>query len=179
MAFELIPLPISIILVFVFIAASMVVLWKLRKRGKVYLILLTLGIVLLAIALASTVYVFTSPPNPIGNGPVEIEIISSQASYAPSQQVHFQIFINNPHDWTVPYPTYVSYNLPPVGYTINGDPLHASQNSPFPPHSRTLLQTPTLWTPSQSGNYALTVTLHGAVDYCQSANCTVEVEPDT
>jgi hypothetical protein len=176
MAFELIPLPISIVFILVFLAASLVVLWKLRKRGKVYLILLALGTVILAFVLASAVYVFTSPPNSVGNGPVRIEIISSRAYYAPSQQVHFQIFINNPHDWAVPYPTSVSYRLPPVGETVS---IFGNQNLPFPAHSRTLLPTQTLWTPSQLGNYTLTVTLHGPVEYGQSANYAVEVKPAT
>jgi len=36
MAFELIPFPISIIFALVFAVVWMVVLWKLRKRAKVY-----------------------------------------------------------------------------------------------------------------------------------------------
>ena len=39
MAFELIPFPISILFVLVFAVAWMVVLWKLRRSGKIYSIL--------------------------------------------------------------------------------------------------------------------------------------------
>ena len=45
MAFELIPFPISIIFVVVFALAWIVVLWKLRKRGKTYSILFKASLV--------------------------------------------------------------------------------------------------------------------------------------
>jgi len=45
MAFELIPFPISIIFVVVFALAWIVVLWKLRKRGKTYSILFKVSLV--------------------------------------------------------------------------------------------------------------------------------------
>lgn len=176
MAFELIPLPLSIIFILVFIGASLAVLWKLRRRGKVYSVLFTLAIVFLVAVLASAVYLFAFSPTRVGGGPVEIKIVPSQTSYSPSQQVHFQIFINNPHDWSIPYPTYVSYSLPQLADT-GSIPTVPGQNSPFPPHSRTPLQTQALWTPSQPGNYTLTVTLHGIVNYGQPANYTFEVKP--
>jgi hypothetical protein len=45
MAFELIPFPISIIFVLVFGVVCLVVLWKLRKRGKFYSILFKLSFI--------------------------------------------------------------------------------------------------------------------------------------
>ena len=57
MTYELIPFPISIILVVVFVVAWIVILWKLRKSGKVYSLMfkasLIAGIVLLAAFLFS------------------------------------------------------------------------------------------------------------------------------
>jgi hypothetical protein len=55
MAFQLIPFPISIIFALVFGIACIAVLWKLRKRGKIYSLLFNIsaigGIILLAIFL--------------------------------------------------------------------------------------------------------------------------------
>ena len=45
MAFELIPLPISIIFVLVFGLVWIVVLWKLRKNGKIYSLLFKLSLI--------------------------------------------------------------------------------------------------------------------------------------
>ena len=45
MAFELIPFPLSILFVVVFAVVVELVLWKLRKNGKVYLMLSNVGIV--------------------------------------------------------------------------------------------------------------------------------------
>jgi hypothetical protein len=56
MAFELIPFPISILFVLVFGVAAMAVLWKLRKRGKVYLILSNLSLILGIMVLALIFY---------------------------------------------------------------------------------------------------------------------------
>jgi hypothetical protein len=57
MAFNLIPFPISILFVVVFGLAWIVVLWKLRERGKVYSILfrasLIIGIFLIVALLYS------------------------------------------------------------------------------------------------------------------------------
>ena len=45
MAFELIPFPLSILFVVVFAVVVELVLWKLRKNGKVYRMLSNVGIV--------------------------------------------------------------------------------------------------------------------------------------
>jgi hypothetical protein len=56
MAFQIIPFPISILFVLVFGVAAIAVLWKLRKRGKVYLILSNISLILGAIVLALLFY---------------------------------------------------------------------------------------------------------------------------
>lgn len=45
MAFELIPFPLSVLFVVVFCVATELVLWKLRKNGKVYRMLSNLSII--------------------------------------------------------------------------------------------------------------------------------------
>jgi len=49
MAFELIPFPISILLILVFGVAFIVVLWKIRKNGRIYRILPNLSLIIGAI----------------------------------------------------------------------------------------------------------------------------------
>jgi len=55
MAYNLIPLPISIIFIIVFGIAWLLVLWKMRKRGKVYSLLFWLSAVLVLAALVLSV----------------------------------------------------------------------------------------------------------------------------
>ncbi len=55
MAYNLIPLPISIIFIIVFGIAWLLVLWKLRKRGKVYSFLFWLSAVLVLAAFVLSV----------------------------------------------------------------------------------------------------------------------------
>jgi len=59
MAFELIPFPISILLILVFGVAFIVVLWKIRKNGRIYLILSNLSLIIGAVVLALFVYFLT------------------------------------------------------------------------------------------------------------------------
>lgn len=62
MAFPLIPFPISTVFVIVFGAAIIVILWKLRKKGKIYrmlsnisLIVGSIVLVLIIISMASAI----------------------------------------------------------------------------------------------------------------------------
>ncbi len=59
MAFELIPFPISILFIFIFGVAAIVVLWKIRKNGKIYRILSNLSLIIGAVVLAIFVYSLT------------------------------------------------------------------------------------------------------------------------
>jgi cytochrome b561 len=56
MAFELIPFPISIIFVLVFGVAAIAVLWKFRKRGKIYALLSNISLILGIIVFALLFY---------------------------------------------------------------------------------------------------------------------------
>ena len=81
MAFELIPFPISIIFVLVFgVAAIAAVLWKLRKRGKIYLILsnisLILGIIVFALLFYSIIATIQQGPPSLNPRPTIISHVS-------------------------------------------------------------------------------------------------------
>ncbi len=179
MAFELIQLPLSVLFIGVLVAASLAVLWKLRNRGKVYLALFVLAIMCLAAVFAMAAYLYVEPPQPVreGDGPVEIEIVPIKGIYSPSEQFSLQIYVTNPHDWAVPYPLSVTFSMPPVGDFSN---VPANINAKYPPlaaHSKTLFTSPTIWAPSSPGNYTLTVSLQGSVNYGQPVNCSIVVEP--
>jgi len=168
MAFELIPLPIAIPFIIIFLVAALLVLWKIRKRGKAYLLIFSFSLIIVLVGVVLAVAVIASTP-PTGGGPVEIQIITGKPSYAPDEQVHFSVYINNPHDWRVPYPSMISYQ---IGSGFEGKII--PNYSYFSPHSKTLLDTYT-WSMRQMGNYTLTVTLRGNVDYGNPANCTVNI----
>lgn len=56
MAFQLIPYPISIIFVLVFGVAWMAVLWKLRRKGKIYSILFKISLIAGVILIVALFY---------------------------------------------------------------------------------------------------------------------------
>ena len=56
MAFQLIPFPLSILFVLVLGIAYLVVLWKLRKTGKIYSILFKISIIAGIILMAALLY---------------------------------------------------------------------------------------------------------------------------
>jgi len=56
MAFQLIPYPISIIFALVFGVAWMAVLWKLRRKGKIYSILFKISIIAGVILIVTLLY---------------------------------------------------------------------------------------------------------------------------
>ena len=56
MAFELIPFPISIIFGLVFAVPWMVVLWKLRRNGKIYSILFKMSLIAGLVLFAAILY---------------------------------------------------------------------------------------------------------------------------
>jgi 4-hydroxybenzoate polyprenyltransferase len=56
MAFELIPFPLSILFGLVFAVAWMVVLWKLRRKGKIYSILFKVNLIAGLVLFAAILY---------------------------------------------------------------------------------------------------------------------------
>ncbi len=173
MALNLIPLPIAIPFILVFVVAALVVLWKLRKNGKIYRILFYVSIALIVgvIVLALLSVAFTPPPASTGPGPVEIEITTDKLSYLPDEKMHFSVYVHNPQDWAVPYPTGILFEIGTAGSAGSV----ASYKLTFPAQSKTFLKNFT-WSERQPGIYTLTVTLRGDVDYGNPGNLTVNVE---
>ena len=60
MSFELIPFPLSILFVVVFAVVVELVLWKLRKNGKVYRMLSNVGIVVGVVVVGLVLALVTS-----------------------------------------------------------------------------------------------------------------------
>jgi len=56
MAFELIPFPISIIFVLVFCLAFIAILWKMRKKGRIYSILFMASVIVGILLLITFVF---------------------------------------------------------------------------------------------------------------------------
>ena len=56
MALELIPMPISILFVVVLGLVCMTVLWKLRKRGRVYSLLFKASLIIIILLLVALLY---------------------------------------------------------------------------------------------------------------------------
>jgi hypothetical protein len=57
MAFQLIPFPISIIFMLVFAVVWIVVLWKLRRKGKIYSFLFKTSTIAIVILFAVILYI--------------------------------------------------------------------------------------------------------------------------
>jgi hypothetical protein len=57
MAFQLIPFPISIIFVLVFAVVWIVVLWKLRRTGKIYSLLFKTSTITIVVLFAVILYI--------------------------------------------------------------------------------------------------------------------------
>ncbi|MBN1357352.1 hypothetical protein JW988_01150 [Candidatus Bathyarchaeota archaeon] len=126
-----------------------------------------------------------------GSGPVDIEVASDKPFYLQGEEVNFTIYVNNPHDWAVPYPNSVSYLIEKDGLYVTsiggGQITYAEPHPVFSPNSQTTYQELLMpWdqkisgnetnVQAEPGNYTLTVTFNGAVDYGDSGNCTFEIQ---
>ncbi len=82
-----------------------------------YLVLFVKAVVFLAVVFFAATYLYVEPSAPVreGNGPVELQIVSTnQTVYSRSEQFRLQIYVYNPHDWAVPYPLFVTFSESPL-----------------------------------------------------------------
>jgi hypothetical protein len=153
-----------------------------KKFKRIHTIIIVA--VLLIAALSYAVYTLTyTVPN--GPGPVEIEVLTDKPSYVQGENITFSIYVNNPHDWRVPYPSLVTYQIGNESTGVNID--YTLPYPSFPAHSRTFFENYS-WNQMvgsasnrmlvEPGNYTLTVTLNGSVDYGTPKNFSFEIKPN-
>ncbi len=159
-----------------------------KKSRRFYLVLvaafLLIAVLIIAVFLNQTVS---------GPGPVEMAVESDKQVYLQGEEVNFSVYVNNPHDWNVPYPCSVSYIIGKDGVyvtSIGGGHISYDELPMFSPNTNTSYQVLLMpWNQklpvngthvqAEPGNYTLTVTFNGAVDYGDSGNCTFEIRPNS
>jgi hypothetical protein len=71
---------------------------------------------------------------PVGPGPLTLEIIPDRAYYLQGQEIHFSIYVSNTHDWRVPKPTTIIYDI--VNFSSQTVMIdYISPHPCFEPHS--------------------------------------------
>jgi hypothetical protein len=149
------------------------------KRGYKTVILVVVLFLILA-----TLMLVLSNPGPTGPGPVEINVITEKDRFARGEVITFSIYVNNTHDWNVPQPSTITYQI--GSYIQSAYIDYASPLPTFPAHSYTLLMTYS-WnqkmgnlgnqTLVEPGIYTITVSLGGKVDYGPPGNRTITIQP--
>ena len=162
---------------------------KPTKRHRHFYVILVVAVLTLAIMIGIVIFLLGVGNTNYGPGPVNIEVTTDKPLYLQGEEIQFSIYVNNPQNWPVPYPTYVALrakgtDVQPVDiYNVNINPPLDSIST-FPPHSRTLWDTAVLWdqkidrngTLVQPGNYTVVVSFDGLVNYGDGGNCTIEIQ---
>ena len=123
---------------------------------------------------------------PVGPGPLTLEIIPDRAYYLQGQEIHFSIYVSNTHDWRVPKPTTIIYDI--VNFSSQTVMIDYVNPHPcFEPHSRNLFVT-YKWDQKTEdlsnqnlvppGNYTFTVSFEGPVNYDSLAAYSFEIRPN-
>ena len=121
-----------------------------------------------------------------GPGAIKIEIATDKQSHLLGEEIQFRAHVYNPQLWRVTYPSRVDHRIGDEGLT-----KHITLASPppsFPGQSRTLYDT-YVWdqktgpggnrTQVLPGEYLLTVSFDGPIEYGNGGNCTVEIRLST
>ena len=150
-----------------------------KKFKRIY----TIAVLAVLIILVFSFIVYSLNSGPIGPGPVEIQIIADKPCYMQGETVHFSIYINNTHDWRVVKPSLIEYTIGNSGTSLN---INYAKADYFAAHSRTLFNT-YQWNQKighgsnqtfvAPGNYTLSVSLEGPVDYGPAENCPFQIKP--
>jgi hypothetical protein len=132
----------------------------------------------------TTLILVLSNSEPTGPGPVEINVITEKDSFAKGEVINFSIYVNNTHEWKIPQPSIIRYQIGPYTHAVNID--YVTPLPTFPAHSNTLLATYS-WNQKMSvvgnqtfielGNYTITVSLDGMVDYGPPGTRTITIQP--
>ncbi len=160
-----------------------------KKSRKFHLVLATAFLLIIVIIIA-----FFLSQTSYGPGPVDIEVSSDKQVYLQGEEVKFIIYVNNSHDWNVPYPNSVTYIIEKDGVFVasigGGQITYVKPGPMFDPSTKTRYQEGLMpWDQKthlngslvqvHPGNYTLIITFDGAVDYGNSGNCTFEIRPNS
>jgi hypothetical protein len=149
-----------------------------KKRSRRFYVILTVAILTLAIIIGVVIFEWSNlGQTSYGPGPVEIEVKADKPFYLQGEDVNFTIYVNNPQDWPVLYPSMVDYRI--ENGCLTKQITLASPIPLFPAQSRTLYDT-YFWdqkVPAPPGNYTLNFSFGGPVDYGSGGNCTFEIRP--
>lgn len=165
---------------------------KPTKRHRRFYLILIVAVLTLAIIIGIALFLLGIGNTNYGPGPVNIEVTTDKPFYMQGEEVNFTIYVNNPHDWPVEYPWLVEYIIEKDFLDIDGVSVNIDfapgRITTFPSHSRTLYGNMWHWDQKmyvnktftreqvQLGNYTLTVSFDGRVDYGDSGNCTFEIK---
>jgi hypothetical protein len=162
-----------------------------KKRSRRFYVILTATILTLAIIIGVIIFEWSNlGQTSYGPGPVDIEVTADKPFYLQGEEVRFLVYVNNQQNWPVPYPLEVAYQIERDGHFVDGVTVNITPPysiPTFPAQSKTLYSLPCVWnqkeglggnqTQVQSGNYTLSVSFSGPVDYGDGGNCTIEIRP--
>jgi hypothetical protein len=155
-----------------------------KEKARRFYIIFAVTILLAALVVGVIAYELSSVDQTndqakYGPGPIDIEVTTDKPFYRLGELINFTIYVNNPQDWPVPSPEAVSYKIREDDHVVSDTSMNADYPpgtiDTFPAHSRT--SSFYLWNSGSvpSGNYTLTVTYYGLVDYGEGGNCTFEI----
>jgi hypothetical protein len=160
---------------------------KPKKKSKRFYTILAVTVLLLALLAGVVIFEWSNLGRTnYGPGPVDIEVTTDKTFYLQGEEVHFNIYVNNPQDWQVGHPTTVAHEVNEDNQSIYSDHFEKDYGDSwpaFPAHSKTLFETYS-WnqkningSSTEPGNYTLTVTFyHGLIDYGNAGTYSFEVQ---